>query len=457
MGSIKAIKRRFTIIIWGISALFMINLFYLTGLYMEIADDTAKIMILSIEEADEEELQNRLAVISSLSDSVRTITIDKSIVREEADSGKETAENPVADVLFSRLTKEIRQTVHRVIDTIMPVSLPQLDSLIASNFKDKNISTRLYYSEIVDLKTETVIASSRPATMQTKRNSYLYEYDTGNGYAYKAYTASMTQTVLERMSGMLVTTLLTILLLGYAFGYFIRTVVRQKTLEEMKQDFTNNMTHELKTPISVAYSAVDTLLNFKQGESREKRKQYLNICIEQLSYLRDSVENILSASMEQTKDTILHKDTIALSALFAQVGNQQKLKTDKRVDIDMLVRPENLTVCADTTHLYNIISNLIDNAIKYSSDHVKIRIKAYGEDEYVVISVWDNGMGISQENQKHIFDKFYRVPQGNLHNAKGYGLGLFYVKTMIERHNGKITVKSSLRQGSEFNIKIPVK
>ncbi len=459
MGSIRAIKRRFTIIIWGISLLFIFNLFYLTKLYNAIVDETAKIMIASIEEADGDELQSRLAAISSLSDREHMkISIDKSIVTENDDSDNKAGEDAMANIaIFSQLMKEVRQTVHHVIDTIVPPDLSLLDSLIVVNSRNRGISPFLHYSEIVDINTGAVLASSHTTTSGKIRNTYLYEYDPENRYAYKVYTASMTRAVLERMSGILFTTLLIILLLGYAFWYFIRTVVRQKTLEEMKQDFTNNMTHELKTPISVAYSAVDTLLNFKQGESREKREQYLNICIEQLSYLRDSVERILSMSMEQTNNVILHMDDVELNPLFVQIANQQKLKTNKSVDIDIFVRPENLILCADKVHLYNIISNLVENAIKYSFENVEICIRSYIEDEHCVISIRDNGVGISPENQKHIFDKFYRVPQGNLYSTKGYGLGLFYVKTMVERHNGKITIKSSLNEGAEFIIKIPVK
>lgn len=459
MDSIRAIKRRFTIIIWGISLLFICNLFYLTKLYNAIVDETAKIMIASIEEADGDELQSRLAAISSLSDREHMkITIDKSVETENDDSDNKAGEDAMANIdVFSQLMKEVRQTVHHVIDTIMPPDLSLLDSLIVVNSRNRGISPFLHYSEIVAINTGAVLASSHTTTSRKIRNTYLYEYDPENRYAYKVYTASMTRAVLERMSGILFTTLLIILLLGYAFWYFIRTVVRQKTLEEMKQDFTNNMTHELKTPISVAYAAVDTLLNFKQGENREKREQYLNICIEQLSYLRDSVERILSMSMEQTNNVILHMDDIELNPLFVQIANQQKLKTNKSVDIDIFVRPENLILCADKVHLNNIISNLVDNAIKYSLENVEICIRSYIEDEHCVISIRDNGVGISPENQKHIFDKFYRVPQGNLYSTKGYGLGLFYVKTMVERHNGKITIKSSLNEGAEFIIKIPVK
>ena len=445
-------------IIGGLSILFIINLFYLTGLYNAIKEETAKIMIFSIEEADGEELQHRLRAISSMSDSTRSsITIDKSVAAEEDDSVRESTKNVMDNTLiFNQLMKEIRQMTHQTIDTILPPNLSLLDSLIYINFKNKDISSKVYYTEIINIKTGDILASSRTTTDKAN-NSYLYEYDTENGYVYKIYTASVARSVLSRMSGILLTTLLTILLLGYAFWYFIRTMLRQKTLEEMKEDFTNNMTHELKTPVSIAYSAVDTLLNFKQGESSEKRRQYLNICIEQLSNLRDLVEQILSMSMERSKSITVKKEDIPLKPLLDNIASRQKLKTGKHVNIEISVQPENLTVYADITHINNIINNLLDNALKYSSDPVTIKISAWRDENYCILSMKDNGTGISAENQKHIFDRFYRVPHGNLYEVKGYGLGLCYVKTMVEQHKGEISVKSEINKGTEFIIKIPIK
>lgn len=455
MDSVKVINRKFTMIIIGLSLLFTINMLYLIRLYNAINKETDKMVLLSIEEADNEELQYRLSAISQISSNKNTISIGKSI--ELADSTKSGGDFKAETDILNWLMKEVKVTIHQTIDSINPVNLPILDSLIVSNFKNKGISAKLFFSEIIDLNTNTVMASSRISTIQKKTYFYLYEYNTENKYAYKIYTSSMTGSVLKRMFGILVTTLLTIVLLGYAFGYFIRTIVKQKTLEEMKRDFTNNMTHELNTPISVAYSAVDTLLNFKQGENKEKRKQYLNICIEQLSNLRDLVENILSMSMERSKSIDINKENIELNPLFSQIAEQKKLNKEKYVDIDISVHPENLIVYADKTHLYNIVNNLIDNAIKYSLDKVKIHIQSYVDVAYCIISIKDNGIGISKENQKHIFERFFRVSQGNCHNVKGYGLGLFYVKTIVELHKGEIVVNSTLNKGSEFIIKIPIK
>jgi signal transduction histidine kinase len=457
MDSITAIKRRFSAIIVGISFLFIISLFYLTGLYKAIAEETGKIALSSIEEADNEEQQFRLDAISRLSDSIQSISISKSI-GTKGDSSQ-SAKSPVADMaIFSQLIKEVKLTVHQSIDSIIPVNLQCLDSLIASNFKNKGLSsTQLYYSEIVDLNTGTVLASSCTSTPAKGNNYYIYEFDSVNRLVYKTYTSSTTESVLRRMSGILITIFLIIILLGYAFWYFIRTVVQLKTLEEMKSDFTNNMTHELKTPISVAYSAVDTLLHFQQGGSREKREKYLNICIEQLSRLHDLVEQILSVSMNRNKKPVINKENVALKPLFERIANQQKLKAGKEVETEINVHPSKLTVRADATHLNNIISNLVDNAIKHSPGDVTIKMESYMDGDYCILSVKDNGTGISSENQKLIFDKFYRVPQGNLHNVKGYGLGLFYVKTMVEQHDGEITVKSAPGKGAEFTIKIPAK
>ncbi|MDR2118581.1 MAG: HAMP domain-containing histidine kinase [Tannerellaceae bacterium] len=446
MDSFKAIKRKFTLIIAGLSALFMINIFYLAGLYRAIAKETAQWTLQCMEEADNGEIQHRLNALSALPDrSIHSISIEK--------SGRDFESDMTA---LSRLMKEVKLQIHHSIDSLMPVNLPLLDSLTAASFRHKGISARLYGSEIVQLNTGTVTASSLAATIPANAEFHLYEYDTENRYAYKIYTSSMTGSVLKRMAGMLVTTCLTIVLLGYAFGYFIRTVARQKTLEEMKRDFTNNMTHELNTPISVAYSSVDALLNFRQGESREKSRQYLIICMEQLSRLRDLVAHILSMSMDGNKHIPINREDVALKPLLTQIAEQQTLKAEQHPETDIRVTPENLSVCADRTHLYNIIDNLMDNAVKYASGSAKISIRASVDGNCCRISIKDNGIGISRENQKHIFDRFYRVPQGNLHNVKGYGLGLFYVKTMVERHGGEITVKSVPDKGTEFTVKLPV-
>ena len=257
---------------------------------------------------------------------------------------------------------------------------------------------------------------------------------------------------MRQMAGILATSLIILLILGFAFGYLIHTLFRQKTLEEMKSDFTNNITHELKTPIAVAYAANDALLHFGQAEDREKRNKYLTICQEQLQQLSGLVEQILSMSMEQRKTFRLHPEELQLSEVIQPLLEQHRLKADKPVRFQVDVEPDDLTVLADRIHFGNILSNLLVNDIKYSQQEADITILGRKQGDRAVISITDHGIGIAHERIKHLFDKFYRVPTGNLHPVKGYGLGLFYVKTLVEKHGGSITVKSEPGKGSTFTI-----
>ena len=281
---------------------------------------------------------------------------------------------------------------------------------------------------------------------------YDYDFNMSRSQRYQLVFEPVDSLVWKHMTGILATSFIILLILGFSFWFLIRTLLRQKTLEEIKSDFTNNITHELKTPIAVAYAANDALLNFNQAEEKTKRDQYLRICQEQLQRLSSLVEQILSMSMERRKTFRLHPEEVNLKELIVSLVEQHQLKADKPVQITLEIEPETLTIVVDRTHFSNIISNLIDNAVKYSKERADITIRCRQTEQTVTISIADRGIGIPLDKQKHIFDKFYRVPTGNLHNVKGYGLGLFYVKSMVEKHGGTITVKSEPGKGSIFTI-----
>lgn len=281
---------------------------------------------------------------------------------------------------------------------------------------------------------------------------YDYEFNMHHSQRYQLVFEPINSLVLKQMTGILVTSFVILLILGFSFWFLIRTLLKQKTLDEMKSDFTNNITHELKTPIAVAYAANDALLNFNQAEEKSKRDQYLRISQEQLQRLSGLVEQILSMGMERRKTFRLHPEEINLKELITPLMEQHQLKADKPVHIELDIQPETLVIVGDRTHFSNIISNLIDNAVKYSKEEAELSIFCRQTGGTVTVSVTDRGIGIPLDKQKHIFDKFYRVPTGNLHNIKGYGLGLFYVKSMVEKHGGTITVKSEPDKGSTFTI-----
>lgn len=276
-----------------------------------------------------------------------------------------------------------------------------------------------------------------------------YSIEDGSPVIYRAYISPLIGNILSRMAGITVTTGLIIVALTFAFIYLIRTVMKMRTIEEMKDDFTNNMTHELKTPITIAYSANDALLNYDCNNDREKQRRYLKVSLEQLSRLSGLVENILSMSMERRKSLTLAQEKVELESFIEEIVANRLLNNEKPTDIKIEIYPHELTITADSTHLANILNNLLDNAIKYSPGKAEIIIRANDRE----LSVTDRGMGIPAKSLPLIFNKFYRVPHGNRHDIRGYGIGLFYVKSILDKMGWSISVESHEGQGSTFTIK----
>lgn len=366
------------------------------------------------------------------------------------------------------LATYFQRGLHSGLDIISDPDVMLYDSLLTSFLHDRNInlphrllhlhkgskwdSTILYIDTLVNIGTPGYVPTSKAV-------EYNYSFDINTSQSYRLIMEPVGMLVLRQMSGILTTSFIILIVLAFSFWFLIRTILKQKTLEEMKSDFTNNITHELKTPIAVAYAANDALLNFNQAEEKAQRDKYLRICQEQLQRLSGLVEQILSMSMERRRTFRLHPEEFAIRDILETLIEQHKLKAESSVHISVDIEPEDLSVLADRTHFSNIISNLIDNAIKYSHGEAEVaihcrKVTVEGQNEQTEISVSDHGIGIAPEKQKHIFDKFYRVPTGNLHDVKGYGLGLFYVKTMIEKHGGSVSVKSELGKGSTFTIRI---
>ena len=363
---------------------------------------------------------------------------------------------------MQELAAYFQQGLHAGLDIIRDPDFQTYDSLLCDELQrlELSIPYRLMYihrGEMVDSSYTYIdtlgVRSTEGYVPSARAKTYEYSYDLHDKWLYRLTTEPLDSIVLRQMAGILATSAFILVVLGFSFWYLIRILLRQKTLEEMKDDFTNNITHELKTPIAVAYAANDALLNFGADADEAKRNRYLHVCQEQLKILGGLVEQILSMSMERRKTFRLHPTTFAVGEAIAPLVEQHRLKADKPVHITLHITPNDLTVTADRTHFRNIVSNLLDNAIKYSAESADITITGHREGEQVVLSVRDRGIGIPRDRQPHVFDKFYRVPTGNLHNVKGYGLGLYYVKTMAERHGGTVEVESEPGQGSKFTIK----
>lgn len=364
--------------------------------------------------------------------------------------------NPTAVMAFGLY---MQQGIHAALDQLKQVDSRHFDRLLTHRLDSLGIHSphlTLYLSHYRQdgnkskVYTDTLAAYGRKNITYT--DTFRIDINQATGTEYQVFITDTNRAVLYQMKGILIASLVILLILILAFWYLIHTILKQKTLDEMKTDFTNNITHELKTPIAVAYAANDALLNFNVASDREKAKKYLTISQEQLRRLSGLVEQILSMSMERRKTMKLSTEDVNIRSVVTPLISQQKLKADKPTDITTDI-PEELSIKTDRMHFANIISNLIDNAIKYSCDKADISIAACTENHQVVIRVTDRGIGIAADKQKYIFDKFYRVPHGNQHEAKGYGLGLYYVKSMMDKLHGSITVKSEPGKGTTFILK----
>jgi two-component system, OmpR family, phosphate regulon sensor histidine kinase PhoR len=260
--------------------------------------------------------------------------------------------------------------------------------------------------------------------------------------------------ILKQMLWILVGSLALLLLTTTCFLYMMRTILKQKKLSEVKNDFINNMTHELKTPIATVYAAVEAMQNFNALNDQRKTHNYLDISKQELQRLSDLVEKVLHIASEEKEDFDLFLEETDLNDLVENIITNHQLKTAKPVNFHFAPLHEPV-VNVDRTHLSNAISNLVDNAIKYSREKADITIHLKSSGGRVVVSVKDQGIGIPKLYRENIFEKFFRVPTGNLHNVKGFGLGLSYVKKIVEKHEGIISVISEPDKGSEFIIDIP--
>lgn len=361
------------------------------------------------------------------------------------------------------LTLMMQQGIHSGIDIMTEPDIRVLDSLLTAHISSSLTDARhrleqLHFRQtrngIDSTKADTInIISTNGYTPSKRALHYDYCYNTAKHNIYRVWVEPVGLSVFMQYKGILASSLMTLVILAFSFWYLIHTLLKQKTLDEMKSDFTHNITHELKTPIAVAYAANDALLNFRQGDDAATREKYLRIAQEQLRKLGGMVEQILSASMERRKNFVLKKERIDVGNTIRPLLEMQRLKSRKPADIKLDIEPQEMTVFADRTQFCQMVDNLTDNAIKYSGDKADITVVCRKTaDGMVTIAVTDRGIGIGEAQQKHIFEKFYRVPDGNRHNVRGYGLGLYYVATMMALHGGTVEVDSKEGEGSTFTL-----
>jgi signal transduction histidine kinase len=240
------------------------------------------------------------------------------------------------------------------------------------------------------------------------------------------------------------------------FGTTIHIIFKQKKLSEMKNDFINNMTHEFKTPIATISLATDSIANPKVYANPDKIQYYTNIIRQENKRMNVQVENVLQIAQLEKNDFKMNLQLLDLHALIAKAVESIQLQVEERMgQITAQLNALEHELKLDEVHAYNVICNLLDNANKYSPGSPEIKLVTRNVDGGIILAVEDKGMGMTRDMQLRVFDKFYRVPTGNLHNVKGFGLGLSYVKAIVKAHHGSISLHSEPGKGSRFEIFLP--
>ena len=264
--------------------------------------------------------------------------------------------------------------------------------------------------------------------------------------------------ILKNIWLLLVVSLLFLLVIIATIYYILKTIVEQKKSSEIKNDFINNMTHELKTPISTISLVCEALSDPELGKIETVKNRYIGIINAENKRLGLLVEEVLQSAVLDKGDFKLKREELDLHHLIFEVIDKFSIQIkEKKGQLLTELKSTDSDVEVDRTHFMNVLYNLLDNALKYSKKEPILEIGTKNQGDSIIISVTDHGIGIGDENLKKVFDRLYRVPSGNIHNVKGFGLGLSYVKIITERHGGNVSVESSLGKGSTFYLEIPIK
>jgi len=329
------------------------------------------------------------------------------------------------------------------------VTYKKIDSLIENQLKKKGITLKTSFHH---LKNDTLFHQTKDSILASKtfsvssKSTYLKDNE-----VFKLVFNDIGLEALKRSSlGILLSLLLSLLIISCLF-YLLRVINQQKDLAAIKNDLISNITHEFKTPIATVSAAVEALENFNVLEDAEKTKKYLSMSSVQLKKLHQMVEKLLETATLDSEQLLLKKETIDIVEVAEKLVSKHKLlSTSKELIFSSNLQP--IYILVDVFHFENAISNLIDNAVKYGGNRVEININSVLKS--TEITVVDDGEGIEKNQQEKIFDQFYRVPKGNTHDIKGFGIGLYYCKKIIEKHQGTLALLSE-KNKTVFKITIP--
>ena len=335
-----------------------------------------------------------------------------------------------------------------------------IDSMLHEDLTIRGVEAPFYFA-IFDDYQNIIIRSDTNAEIKCLQTSRFKKEIAGiNKTAPKEVLSLLFQNLtvyeLKNIWVMLIPSALFTLLMIWIFYYTLSSIVKQKKLADIRSDFISNMTHEFKTPISTISLACEALNDPEVDKTEEKVFNYIGIIHDENKRLSLLVENVLQTALIEKDGLKLKLEELSVNQLIIKVINNMGLMVEKKGgELLMDLKAEVDWVIADRVHLTNVVFNLIDNALKYTIENPVIIISTRNQNDGMIISVSDNGVGISKENRVRIFEKFFRVPTGNVHDVKGFGLGLSYVKSITDMHHGEIHIESEVGKGSTFEIFLP--
>ena len=336
-----------------------------------------------------------------------------------------------------------------------------VDSVLVNELKNNGVNLKPEYAVYNDQKKRqsSIFSPGYIATDAPDYMTRLFPNDLfGSPYSLKVQFKNMDAYILKSMMFMLSMSVLLTIFLILAFIIALWAIVKQKKISEIRSDFINNITHEFKTPISTIGLAIDSIDNPKIIDNKKQVKYFTQIIREENYRMNQLVENVLRSALLDRKNLKQNIDDVDLHELIQKAVNHTQLQIESRSGkITLHLDAEKSVIEADATQVLNALMNLIDNAIKYSPAPPEIEISTHLSGNRIVCAIEDKGIGISHEVQRRIFDRFYRYTDGNIHDVKGHGLGLAFVKAIVDAHNGRISVESELGKGSRFEVILPLK
>ena len=331
----------------------------------------------------------------------------------------------------------------------------KFEKVLEGNLKKMNINLDFEYA-IFDKDSITKVTSDSFNVTNSTYSSLIFKDENEmSNYFLKVNFPGRTPFLLSSLITVIVTSVIFTSIIIIAYITTILLLLRQRQISQIKTDFINNMTHEFKTPIATINLALSAIKNPKTIVNKQKVKKYLQMIFDENNRMHDQVENVLMISHLERNDLNIEKSRQDINQIIdLAISHLSLIIENKNGKISVIKDAQNSNVIGNETHLINVFVNILDNAIKYNDKSPEITLKTKNINNRILIDIIDNGIGMSKSVQSKIFDKFYRKQSGDLHDVKGHGLGLAYVKKIIEYHNGNISVDSIVNEGSSFTIQL---